>query len=88
MLEKGVEFKGGSLHDSFGGFGPVLKSTLPSLSLVLQNTGQRGNRDAFGSFGDCGGFGRDGYPPYEVEINPLSDILKSTLMGVPLPQGF
>ena len=33
---------------------------LALLSLVLQNTGQRGNRDGFGG---CGGFGRDGYPP-------------------------
>ena len=37
-----------------------LEKHLALLSLVLQNTGQRGNRD---SFGGCGGFGRDGYPP-------------------------
>ena len=46
----------------------VLESTL--LSLVLQNIGQRGNRDGFGA---CGGFGRDGYPP--LTQPPFSDIL-------------
>ena len=30
------------------------------LWFVLQNTGQRGNRDGFGSFG---GFGHDAYAP-------------------------
>ena len=47
-MERGVEFKGGSLHDF--------------LLLVLQNTVPRDDRDGFGGFGGCGGFGRDGYP--------------------------
>ena len=64
MTEKGgVEFKGGSLHDGFGGFDGSGEHLAP-LSLVLENTGQkRGNRDGFGGFGGYGGFGRDGYPP-------------------------
>ena len=49
ITERGVEFKGGSLHDGFGrfdGFGgsgghPTL------LLLVLQNTAQGGNRGGF-----------------------------------------
>ena len=40
----------------------VLESTLRSFFLVLQNTGQRGDRDGFGGYGGYGGFGRDGYP--------------------------
>ena len=66
--KRGVEFKGGSLHDGFGGFdgfgGPA--EHLALLSIVLQNTGPRSNRDGFdgfGGFSGCGGFGRDGYPP-------------------------
>ena len=60
MTEKRVEFKGGSLHDGFGGFDGFGGSGehLALLSLVLQNTGQRGN-----GFGGFDGFGRDGYPP-------------------------
>ena len=61
-MKRGVEFKGGSLHDGFGGSA----EHLALLSIVLQNTGSRGNRDAFhgfGGFGGYGGFGRDGYPP-------------------------
>ena len=61
MTEKGVEFKGGSLHDSFGGS----DEHLALLELVLQNTGQRGSRDSFdgfGGFGGYGGFGRDALP--------------------------
>ena len=61
-----VEFKGGSLHDGFGGFDGlvVLESTLPSVLLVQQNNEQRGNHDGFGGFGGGYiGFGRDGYPP-------------------------
>ena len=56
MTERGVEFKGGSLHDGFGGFDGFGGSEA-LLSLALQNTGQRGNRDGFGGYG---GFGRDG----------------------------
>ena len=60
--KRGVEFKGGSLHDGFGGFGgsgghPTL------LSLVLQNTAQGGNRGGFDGFGGHDGFSHDGYPP-------------------------
>ena len=40
MSEKGVEFKGGSLHDSFGGSG----EHLALIPLVLPNTQQKGNR--------------------------------------------
>ena len=47
MSEKGGgEFKGASLHDSFGGFGGSGKH-LALLSLVIENTGHRGNRDGF-----------------------------------------
>ena len=49
---------GSLVFDDFGGSGKHL--TL--LSLVLQNTGQRGNCGGFGGFCGCGGFGRDGYP--------------------------
>ena len=42
----------------------VLESILPSFLFVLQNAGQRGNRDGFGGFG---GFGHDGYP---LKLNP------------------
>ena len=38
------------------------RAPCPPLSL-LQNTGQRRNRDGFDGFGGYGGFGRDGYPP-------------------------
>ena len=63
--KRGVEFKGGSLHDGFGGFGGS-GFHLALLLLVLQNTVPSGSRDCFdgfGGFGGCGGFGRDGYPP-------------------------
>ena len=55
-LKGGVEFKRGSLHDGFSGFDGFVGSGkhLALLSLALQNTGQRGNRERFG---------RDGYPP-------------------------
>ena len=58
----GLSLRGGCLHDGFGGFDGLGGSGehLALLSLVLQNTAQRGNRDGFGG---CGGFGRDGYPP-------------------------
>ena len=59
--EKGVEFKGGSLHDGFGGFDGS-GERLALLLLVLQNTVPRDDRDGFGGFGGCGGFGHDGYP--------------------------
>ena len=65
MTEKGVEFKGGSLHDGFGsvdGFGGSGEH-LALLLLVLQDAAPRDDRDGFGGFGGCGGFGRDGYPP-------------------------
>ena len=72
MSEQGVEFKGGGLHNSFGGFdgfgGPGKHLAL--LSLVLQNAGQRGG---FGGFGGCGGFGRG--HPLNLKLNPFSDIL-------------
>ena len=60
------DFKGGSLHDGFGGFDGFGGSGkhLAVLLLVLQNTVPRGSRnsfDGFGSFGGCGGFGPDGY---------------------------
>ena len=58
---KGGEFKGGSLHDGFDGFGGSGEH-LALLLLVLQNTIPRDGFDGFGGFG-CGGFGRDGYPP-------------------------
>ena len=61
MSEEGVGFKGGSLHDGFGGSGKHLALLL----LLLQNTVPRGSRDGFdgfGGFGGCGGFGRDGCP--------------------------
>ena len=63
--KRGVEFKGGSLHDGFGGFDSFGGSGehLALFLLVLQNSGQRGNRDGFDGFGGYGGFGRDGYPP-------------------------
>ena len=61
MTERGVESKGGSLHDGFGGSGDSVESTLPPFA-GLKNTGQRGNRDGFDGFGGYGGFGRDGYP--------------------------
>ena len=62
---RGVEFKGRSLHDGFGGFdGSGEHLALPLL--VLQNTVPRDDHDGFdgfGGLGGCGGFGRDGYPP-------------------------
>ena len=50
--KRGVEFKGGSLHDGFGSFDSlaVLESTLASLP-VLQNTVPRDGFDGFGGFG-------------------------------------
>ena len=47
-----VEFKGGSLHDGFGGFDGFGGSgkRLALLLLVLQNEGQRGNRGGFDGF--------------------------------------
>ena len=48
MTEKGVEFKGGSLHDGLGGFYGFGGSGehLALLLLVLQNTVPRDDRDA------------------------------------------
>ena len=57
--------RGGSLHDGFGvfnGFG-ICGEHLALLLLLLQNTGERGNRDWFDSFGGYGGFGHDSCPP-------------------------
>ena len=54
-----VEFKGGCLHDGFGGSGKHLALLL----LVLQNTVPRGSRDGVDGFGGYGGFGRDSYHP-------------------------
>ena len=51
VLEKmGVEFKGDSLHDGFGGFDGFgrLWGTPCLYLLVLEHTGQRGNCDSFG----------------------------------------
>ena len=63
--KRGVEFKGGSLHDGFGGFDGFGGSGehLSLLLLVLQNTAQRGNRGGFGGFGGHGGFSHDANPP-------------------------
>ena len=47
--QSGVEFKGGSLHEGFDGFGGSGKH-LALLLLLLQNTLPRGSRDGFGSF--------------------------------------
>ena len=61
MTEKGgLSLRGDSLHDGFGGFDDFGGSGehLALRSLVLQNTGQRGNIDGFDGFG---GFGGDGY---------------------------
>ena len=66
--KRGVEFKGGSLHDGFGGFDGAGEH-LALLLLDLENTAQWGNRGGFDGFGGFGGFGghgglgRDGYPP-------------------------
>ena len=68
-VEKGVEFKGGSLHDGFGGFAGSGEH-LALLLLVLQSTAPRGNHDGFGGFGGCGGFGHDGFPPPPPKLNP------------------
>ena len=51
-------FKGGSLHDGFGGFDGSGEQ-LALLLLALQNTVPRDDHDGFDGFG---GFGRDGYP--------------------------
>ena len=66
----GGEFKGGSLLDGFAGLGGSAEH-LALLSIVLQNSGPRGNGDGlegFGGFGGHGGFGRDGLPP--PKLNP------------------
>ena len=73
-VREGVEFKGGSLHEGFGGFGGLGGSGehLALFLLVLQDTGQErrhGNRDGFDDFGGCGGFGHDGYP---LKLNPFA----------------
>ena len=63
---RGVEFKGGSLHDGFGsfdGFGGFDGKHLVLLLVVLQNAVPRGSRDGFDGFGGCSSFGRDSYPP-------------------------
>ena len=79
--KRGVESKGGSIHDGFGdsdGLGGSAEQ-LALHSIVLQNTGPRGNRDGFNGFG---GFGHDGYPPETqppfsvILIKDLSDHLK------------
>ena len=51
--KRGVEFKGGSLHDGFGGFDGFGGSAkhLALLLLLLQNTVPRGSRDGFDGFG-------------------------------------
>ena len=68
ITEKGVEFKGSSLHDGFGGFDGFGGSGkhLALFLLVLRNTvpsDSRGGFDGFGGFGGHGGFSHDGYPP-------------------------
>ena len=63
--KRGVEFKGGSLHDGFGGLA-VLTVLAVLEGIALQNTAQGGNRggfDGFGGFGGHGGVSHDGYPP-------------------------
>ena len=65
MEKGGLSLRGGSLHDVFDGFGGSGKH-LALLLLGLQNAVPRGDRGGFdgsGSFGGCGGFGHDGYPP-------------------------
>ena len=57
VVKGGFGFKGGGLHDGFGGSGEHLALLLLSLQF---NAGQRGNRDDFGGFG---GLGHDGCPP-------------------------
>ena len=81
-LKRGVELKGGSLHDGYGGFDGFGGSGehITLLLLVLENTAQWGDRggfDGFGGFGGNGGFGHDGYP---LKLNPLfrgSEIISS-----------
>ena len=73
--KRGVEFKGGSLHDGFGGFDGSGK-LLALLLLVLQNTVPRGSRDGFGGFGGCGDFGRDGYPQHFYFSHRPSPLLR------------
>ena len=65
--KRGVEFKGGSLDDGFGGFDGFGGSAkhLALVLLLLQKVlrGSRDGFDGFGGFGGYGGFGRNGYPP-------------------------
>ena len=49
--------------DGKGGLSLLSGERIAFPLLVLQNTGQSGNRDDFDGFGGYGGFGRDGYPP-------------------------
>ena len=65
---RGVEFKGGSLHDGFGGSDGCGGSGvhLALRLLVLQKTAQsstRGGFDGFGGFGGHGDISHVGYPP-------------------------
>ena len=60
--KRGVEFKGGSLRDGYGGFDGLGGSAerLTLLLLVLLDTAQQGNRGSFDGFGGHGGFSHDG----------------------------
>ena len=55
--KRGVEFKGNSLHDGFGGFDGFGGSGehLALLLLVLRNTVPRDDHDGFDGFGGFGG---------------------------------
>ena len=80
-MKRGVEFKGGSLHDGFGdfdGFG-TSGDHLALLLLVLHNTGHRGNRDGFGGCGALGGYGGSIITVAPLKLNPLvRELDKST----------
>ena len=80
MSERGVKFKRGSLHDDFGRFDRFGGSGghLALRLLVLQNTVPRGNRDGFGGFSSCDGFGPDDKPPQTQP--PFSDILSALVV--------
>ena len=63
--KRGVEFKGGGLHDNFGGFDgwAVLESTLSSFCLSYKIQHNEATVAGFDGFGGHGGFSHDGYPP-------------------------
>ena len=71
MLERAVELRGVAFMTvlavltGFGGSG----TRLALLSLILQNTGQRGNHEGFDSFGGCDGLSHDSCLSHK--LNPL-----------------